>query len=244
MSGVQVPSATPSFLASIKYIKLFHYTPHSNLWYNSLMSWKRTKPPFAEFKKNIFQKAGAVAEFIYQIGEYKELRLPSKDVPLNKINTEEFKSKVRYLKDCLLKYRSITGYGRGITAVQIGIPERFSVIYTPEKLIIIINPKITKKSSKILLYPEICMSANPIIVPTIRPAWIEFSYYDEEGKLQYWNIRDNTYKGKIMNRVFQHEIDHMDGIINIDKVKDPKELILESDPKFYENAKFQEVKKS
>jgi len=205
------------------------------------MSWKPTQPPFVNFKKNVFQKAGEVAEFIYQIGEFNALRLPSKEVPLKEIKTEEFKSKVEYLKDCLLRYREITGYGRGITAVQIGIPERFSVIYTPEKLIIIINPKITKKSSEMLLYPEICMSANPIIAPTIRPSWVEFSYYDEEGRLRHWNTHNDRDKGKIMNRVFQHEIDHMDGIVNIDKVKDPKELILESDPKFYDTAKFEEV---
>lgn len=45
----------------------------------------------------------------------------------------------------------------------------------------------------------------------------------------------------MLNRVFQHEIDHMNGIINIDKVKSPKELILESDPDFHKNAKFEEV---
>lgn len=205
------------------------------------MNWKPTPPPFMNFKKSVFQKAGEVSEFIYQIGEFDALRKPSLEVSLNTIKTEEFKAKTKYLKDCLLKYREITGYGRGITAVQIGIPERFSVIYTPKELIIIINPKMTNYSSTMLIYPEICMSANPIIAPAVRPSWIEFEYYDEEIKLQKWDTKDDTDKGKIMNRVFQHEIDHMDGIINVDKVKNPKSLILESDPKFYENAKFEEV---
>ena len=105
---------------------------------------------------------------------------------------------------------------------------------------IIINPKITKKSDKKLLYPEMCMSAAPIIAPTKRAAWIEFDYYDESGLLQSWSMKADTELGKMLNRVFQHEIDHMDGIINIDKCN-PKDLILESDPKFYENAKFTKV---
>lgn len=205
------------------------------------MNWKPTPPPFADFKKNVFRKAGEVSEFIYQIGELEALRKPSMEVPLDAITTDEFKTKVKYLKDSLLRYREITGYGRGITAVQIGISERFSVIYTPEDLIIIINPRITNTSTTMLTYPEICMSANPIITPTARPSWIEFEYYDENGKIQEWNDKDDTDIGKIMNRVFQHEIDHMDGIINVDKVKNPKSLILESDPKFYKNAKFEEV---
>ncbi len=205
------------------------------------MSWKPQQPPFVDFKKIVFQKAGEVSEFVYQIGEYEGLRKLSKEVLLKDVKSSDFKAKTKYIKDCLLKYREITGYGRGITAIQIGIPEKFSVIYTPEKLILIINPKITKKSPKMFSYPEMCMSANPIISPTIRPSWIEFDYYDENGKLQHWKTKDDTDQGKIMNRVFQHEIDHMNGVINIDYIENPKDLILESDPHFYENAKFEQV---
>lgn len=198
-------------------------------------------PPFKDYKKKVFTKAGKVSQFIFQIGEIPELRLPSKEVPVNKITAKEMKAKFTYIKSCLLKYRKLTGFGRGITAVQIGIPERFSVVYTPEKLFIIINPVIIKKSKKMLKYPEICMSANPVIAPTIRPSWIEFHYYDENGDKKYWDMKDDTTQGRILNRVLQHEIDHMEGIINIDRVKNPAELILESDPKFYETAGFVEV---
>lgn len=198
-------------------------------------------PPFIDFKKIVFQKAGVVSDFIFQIGEYPELRAPSQEVTLEQVKSEEFKEKVKYLKECLLKYRELTGYGRGISAVQIGIPERFSVTFTSEKLITIINPKITKSSVDLLSYPEICMSANPIIVPTVRPSWIEFEYLDETGALQIWNTKDDTDYGRIMNRVFQHEIDHLEGIINVDKIKNPADLILESDPNFYKTAKFEAV---
>jgi len=205
------------------------------------MKWVPIKPPFAYYKRTVLTKAAKVAGFIYQIGEYEGLRKSSKEVPVGKIKSYEMRKKLKYLKACLRKYRKLTGYGRGITAVQAGIPERFSVIYTPKALLTIINPKVTKKSLKLLKYPEICMSANPIIAPTIRPSWIELEYYDENGKLQYWNKKDNTKRGKMLNRVFQHEIDHMEGIINIDRVKSPKDLILECDPNFYKNAEFEEI---
>jgi peptide deformylase len=205
------------------------------------MSWTHTLPPHADFKKTVFHLAGTVGEFIYQIGELDALRKPSTEVPLQKITSEEYRLKINYLKECLQKYRETTGHGRGITAVQVGIPERFSVIYTPQKLFILINPVITKKSSKLLRYPEMCMSANPIIAPVVRPAWIECNYYDEQGILQQWTTKDDTPDGTMMNRVLQHEIDHMDGIINIDTVSTPKELILESDPDFYDDAIFEEV---
>lgn len=78
------------------------------------------------------------------------------------------------------RFRKFTGLGRGIAGVQIGIPERMAVIFMPEEkngLLIIINPRITERSTKRFKYPEMCMSASPLVVPLVRPAWIEFSYF-------------------------------------------------------------------
>ena len=202
--------------------------------------WEPSLPPFVEYKKEIFSKAGEVADFIFQIGEYPALRQPSPPVPLNKLSTSEYKEKFAYIKDCLARYRQITGMGRGIAGVQIGIPECFAVIYQPEDPLIIINPQITAESEKNLVYPEICMSANPIIAPVVRPDWIEFTYFDEKGQEHVWNQKADTDAGKIMNRVFEHEIDHMKGIVNIDLCCG-KDLILYSDPSFYKKAAFLEV---
>jgi len=220
-----------------------------------MVNWKPKKPPFVKHKKAVFAKAAKVSDFIYQIGESDRLRMISKEIPLKKLESKEYQAKIKYLKDCLIKFRKLTGYGRGITAVQVGIPERFSVIYKGQTikniknrkdvsykdLMVIINPKITKKSQKLLKYPESCMSASPVVVPTIHPSWIEFEYYDEKANLRHWDTKDDTDVGRMMNRVFQHEIDHMEGIINIDIIKNPKEIILESDPDFYKNAKFEKI---
>jgi peptide deformylase len=204
------------------------------------MRWKPRKPPFRIFKNEVFKKAGLVTGFIYQTGEYPQLRKPSQEVSLKRITTDETQRKFAYLKSCLKKYRQLTGYGRGIAAVQVGIPERFACIYFDNRFLIIINPRISGKSERKYKYPEMCMSANPVIAPVVRPAWIEFTYYDELGRLRKWNVKDTTKRGKMLNRIFQHEIDHMDGVINID-LASPEELILLSDPAFYESAGFVEV---
>ncbi len=206
-----------------------------------MATFKPKLPLFRHHKKKVYAGVSSTAHFIHQVGENQTLRKKSKSVPVNKITSKSFQQKIAYMKKRMREYRKRTGMGRGITGVQLGIPERFSVIYTPDKkLMIIINPKITKRSKKLLRFPEVCMSANPIIAPVVRPSWVEFDYYDEKRKRQKWNVKDTTKAGKIMNRVFQHEIDHMEGIICIDKVSS-RDLILESDPKFYKNAKFQEV---
>jgi peptide deformylase len=227
-----------------------------------MTNWKPTLPPFRKYKKDNLGKYSLVSQFVYQLGESELLKKPSKDIPLNKIKTQEYQAKFNYLKKCQLDYRKSTGVGRVITAVQVGIPERFSVVYFrvneksssaylgPQKmtkkirsknLLVIINPKITKVSKEKLLYPEMCMSAVPVVAPVIRPAWIEFEYYDEAANKKIWDTKDDTDFGRMMNRVFQHEIDHMEGIMNIFMVSDPKLLFLESDPKFYNKAKFEKA---
>lgn len=205
--------------------------------------WKPIPPPFRKFRKQQAVKRLDSLGFIYQIGESVILREKSAYVDIDEISTPDFQEKIKYLKKCLRRYRKETGVGRGIAAVQIGIPERFSVIYMPEikgELLIIINPRVTKQSREKLLYPEMCMSANPAIAYVVRPSWIEFEYYDEDGVKQFWNTKADEKLGMMYNRVFQHEIDHMDGIINIDLVQS-KNIIFESDPAFYKNATFKKV---
>lgn len=206
--------------------------------------WKPTPPQFAKFKKENLIKQAKIVDFIYQIGEYEELRAPSQPVDLKRINTLEYKAKIKYMKDSLKKYRRLTGKGRAIAGVQLGIPEEIIVIYDPDikgESFIMINPKITKKSKEQLLYPEMCMSAMPAIAPVVRPSWVEVEYFDEKGEKHVWNMKDNTGKGRMYNRILQHEIDHLPGIINIDKVKS-KDIIFESDPNFYKSATFTKIK--
>lgn len=125
-----------------------------------MKAWKPTLPPFRKNKPKVFENSSIVSSFIYQIGESPILRKPSKEVPVKQITSQEMKAKIKYFKNCLIKYRKLTGFGRGITAVQVGIPERFAVIYTKQPkpgkkfsenvsfkdLMVIINPKINKKS--------------------------------------------------------------------------------------------------
>jgi peptide deformylase len=190
----------------------------------------------AKFKSRIFGEAAKTAHLTYQIGELESLREKSQNIKTSEIKTQKIQSVILKLKRTLKEYRRLTGKGRGIAAIQVGIPLRIAVIFEEKSLLTIINPKITGKSKTLFIYPEICMSVNPIIANVTRPSYIEFEYLDGEGNLQIWNDK----KDKIMNRIFQHEIDHMEGIINIDLVNS-KDLIILSDPKFFKNAKFTKV---
>lgn len=188
------------------------------------------------YKRSVFKDAAKVSHLTLQVGESDLLRKKSSEVNLKEIKSKKIKSVISKLKKTLKQYKKLIGKGKGIAAVQVGFPFKIAILYIDKKIETIINPKITKKSKEVFLYPEICMSANPIIAKVVRPSWVEVKYFDEKGNEKIWKNK----KDLITNRVFQHEIDHMRGIINIDLVNS-KDLILDSDPEFFKNAKFKKV---
>lgn len=190
----------------------------------------------SKFKRQVFSEAALTSHLTYQIGELDSLREQSKEVNPADVKSVKIKSIISKLKRTLKAYKKLTSKGRGIAAIQIGQALKIAVIFNGRKILTLINPKITKKSNEFLRYPEICMSANPIIAKVARPSWIEFEYLNEKGEKVFWSKKED----RIMNRIFQHEIDHMEGIVNIDLVSS-KDLILNSDPKFFKNARFEKI---
>ena len=110
--------------------------------------------------------------------------------------------------------------GMGLAAVQLGIKKRFFVVvheYDEGKFdnYVIINPKIISTSEEMIYVGEGegCLSVNRETVGIVpRHARITLEAYDEEGR-----------KIKVRGReelaiAFQHEIDHLDGIIFTDRI--------------------------
>jgi|GEM_PF-222709 len=207
--------------------------------------WQPTLPPARDYKKENIKEILKTSQFIYQAGEYEWLRLKNHPLDPANILSELTQSKIGYIKECFKKFRRITkGKGRGIAAVQLGIPECIFLLYrkgAKNPYQIFINPNITKRSRNKYIYPEACMSCNSLVASVIRPAWVEFNYLDGKGNRQKWVIKDDTDTGRIENRIVQHEIDHLHGILNIDKVKS-SELVFEKGKNYYASATFQEVK--
>lgn len=187
-------------------------------------------------KRSVFNAAAKVAHLTYQIGETDLLRKKSEEVKFSEIKSKKIRRLIFKLKKTLLEYKRLTGKGRGIAGVQVGVPLKIAVIFIEDKLVALINPQIIEKSNTFFSYPEICMSANPLIAKVTRPSWVRVAYLDEFGDKKVWIDKNN----KIINRVFQHEIDHLEGIINIDLVES-KDLILDSSPDFFKTAKFEKI---
>lgn len=188
------------------------------------------------YKQSVFKDAAKVAHLTYQIGETDLLRKKSLLVDKNQIKSSKIQSVISKLTSTLKEFKKLTGKGRGIAAIQVGIPLQIVVIFINNLPVTIINPKIIRSSKTYYLYPEICMSANPIIAKVARPSWVTVQYLNELGEKKLWDDK----KDRIVNRVIQHEIDHLNGVVNIDLVRS-RDLILDSDPHFFENAKFKKI---
>lgn len=106
--------------------------------------------------------------------------------------------------------------GVGLSANQIGLPWRLFVAQVPDKqgkqkFYTIFNPQIIKSSKEKDILEEGCLSVPNHWGPVERHSKIIISGFNERGKkikIKAWGI---------LARVFQHEIDHLNGILFIDK---------------------------
>ena len=157
--------------------------------------------------------------------ENKLLRKTSEEVkfPLDKEYKKTIDNMIKYLRlsqdEEYARENNIRG-GMGLAFVQLGILKRIFVIsYLQEDgsftEYTVINPKIVSYSEEMIYVEEGegCLSVvNDIdgIVP--RHARVTVEYYDTDGKKQTARVREE------IAVAFQHEIDHLNGILYIDKI--------------------------
>ncbi len=114
------------------------------------------------------------------------------------------------LETVLLKYRKITGLGRGLAAPQIGENKAVFITYVDDKVEVCMNPKIVERSPDTNFYRELCISAGILAADVERPTWIVLEWADAEGKQ-----RREKFEG-FKARLYQHEEAHLRGHLNLD----------------------------
>lgn len=112
--------------------------------------------------------------------------------------------------------------GIGLAAVQVGVPKRVLVIDLQEKNEetgatiraprVFINPVLSEPSEELAVYNEGCLSVPEQYADVERPATIRAQWLDADGK-----PRDERIEGMLAT-CLQHEIDHLEGILFIDRL--------------------------
>ncbi|MBQ2314812.1 MAG: peptide deformylase [Treponema sp.] len=143
---------------------------------------------------------------IYKLGEDV---LRQKCTP---VAPEEINDEMRSLFEEMFKTME-SANGVGLAAPQVGIAKRFFVVSADDDVHrVFINPEITGTSDDAVSYEEGCLSIPGEYEDIKRPSHVSVSALDEHGKR--FSI-DNA-EG-LLARVIQHEYDHLDGILYIDK---------------------------
>lgn len=101
--------------------------------------------------------------------------------------------------------------GIGLAAPQVGLSVRLFIIKTEEgRIKHFINPEIMDYSFDKSNMEEGCLSVDNLIGTVSRPTYIKASWYDSDFNRHEEDL--NVY----MSRVFQHENDHLDGVLLVD----------------------------
>lgn len=146
----------------------------------------------------------------------------AEEVPVSEITSPKIKKVLKDMSAALDAY-NVEGFsGVAIAAPQIGIPLRIFLVHDtskdrdPKKAIpdlIAINPQIVKLSKTSHIVGEGCLSVGTSYGAVKRAKNATLRAYDEHG---------NQYErgaGGFLAQIFQHEVDHLDGILFVDRAE-------------------------
>jgi peptide deformylase len=154
-------------------------------------------------------------------------------------------AEVQALVDDLVETMRDAG-GAGLAAPQVGVPLRLFVVEVrdnprypykpPIPLRVLANPELRPLGDETFPSYEGCLSVPDLRGLLPRHAAVEVSYLDRDGRRVRERVRG------LSAGTFQHELDHLDGVLFLDRVEDPRTLTTwEAFRRFHEAGWLQEV---
>ena len=107
--------------------------------------------------------------------------------------------------------------GVGLAAPQIGISKQLFVADVGEGPLVMINPEVVAVSGK-WKFEEGCLSVPGLRGYVERPSTVQVDYLDEDGQPRRVVAKD------FLATVCQHELDHLDGVLYVDRISDPSKF--------------------
>jgi peptide deformylase len=152
------------------------------------------------------------ARRILQLGDptLREISAPSSSIEASAVFVD--------LRDTLHEFQRTHGFGRGISAVQIGELKRLIYIEIGGRAYALRNPVYEFQSDDKFALWDDCFSFPDLLVWLERHRTVHIRYEDETGALQTLEASD------AFSELLQHEIDHLDGVLAIDRAIGPNGL--------------------
>jgi peptide deformylase len=120
----------------------------------------------------------------------------------------------RDLRATLHEFRRTHGFGRGISAVQIGEPTRLIYIEIAGEAYRLVNPELASRSEATFRLWDDCFSFPNLMVYLERAQSVVVRYQDERGEPQIIEASG------AFSELLQHELDHLDGVLAVDRAID------------------------
>jgi peptide deformylase len=137
-----------------------------------------------------------------------QLRIKSEPISADRIATPEMKLLIAELKETMAKENGV-----GIAAPQIGVHDRVIIAETDGKPVAYINPEITERSFRMIDSEEGCLSVPGCWGIVKRHRSVSVKATTETGETISLKAQG------LLATIFQHEIDHLDGILFIDRAE-------------------------
>ena len=153
------------------------------------------------------------ARRILQLGD-PMLRLKSETVR----QPEDAALVLRDLRATLHEFQRTQGFGRGISAIQIGVPLRLIYIEFEGAAYPLINPVWERMSEEKFVLWDDCFSFPGLMVKLERSVSVRLRYQQAGGQ---WNTLEAR---GAFSELLQHEMDHQDGILAVDRALDSNSL--------------------
>jgi peptide deformylase len=127
---------------------------------------------------------------------------------------------LRDLADTLAAFRQAHGFGRGISAIQIGVPLRLIFLHIDGVDYQLVNPEFSWLSPDTFEMWDDCFSFPDVLVRVRRSHSLRLRYLTPLGEQKELEASGG------MAELLQHEMDHLDGILSVDRAIDRDSLAL------------------
>lgn len=122
------------------------------------------------------------------------------------------------LSDTLAAFRREHGFGRGISAIQIGAPLRIIFLRVEGIVYELVNPGYTWQSEETFELWDDCFSFPNLMVRLRRHKAVNVRHQDRAGAWHEFRAEGD------LSELIQHEMDHLDGILAVDRAGSPRDF--------------------
>jgi peptide deformylase len=150
--------------------------------------------------------------------------------PLSKKECSTLAPIIEQLHAAMMAFRAQYHRGRAIAAPQIGYMKRLIYVHI-DKPVILVNPTFTYKSPDMIELWDDCMSFPDLLVKVKRHAHVTLSFKDLDWNDHTWELSGD------LAELLQHEYDHLDGILAVDRALETNAFALYSQKQYIEFAR-------